>query len=90
MKITIMFHDKAPFCPEPRTFRSFEYDGDTIHQVLSLLGDRGLDIYVYPHGTTLDNYKAREPMAYMVHRKQGYSVFNTLAWRRFYESNSQK
>lgn len=87
MKITIMFHDKTPFNPEPRTFVDYDYSGKDIGPILAHFQDLGVDIYIYPYGTTINNYKNVEPIASQVRRRQGYLVINTLAWRRFYESN---
>lgn len=87
MKITIMFHDKRPFCPEPRTFVDYDYSGKDIGPILAHFQDLDVDIYIYPYGTTIDNYKNVDPIVSQVRRRQGYLVINTLAWRRFYESN---
>lgn len=84
-----MFHDKRPFCPEPRIFMDFEYSGKDIEPILVYFQDIGKDIYVYPYGTTIENYKNIDPIVSQIRRRQGYLVINTLAWRRFYESNNQ-
>lgn len=87
MKITIMFHNKTPFCPEPRTFADYDYSGKDIGPILAHFQDLGMDIYIYPYGTNIDNYKNVDPIVSQIRRRQGYLVINTLAWRRFYESN---
>lgn len=88
MKITIMFHDKRPFY-NTRIFEDYDYSGKDIGPILAHFQDIGVDIYIYPYGTTIDNYKNVDPIVSQVRRRQGYLVINTLAWRRFYESNNQ-
>jgi hypothetical protein len=83
MKITIMLHNR-----NTRTFEDFEYNGDNhIHLVLDLFGNDVTDVYIYQSGTNIDNYKRRDPIVYRINRRQGYPVYNTLAWRKYYESN---
>ena len=88
MKITIVFHDKRPFI-NARIFKDFEYNGNRIDLVFNGFRDAGMDIYIYPYGTTEDNYKQRDPIASQIRRRQGYLVTNTLEWRRYHESHSQ-
>ena len=88
MRITIMFHDKRLSCPESRTFADYDYSGKDIGPILAHFQGLGMDIYIYPYGTTIDNYKDVNPIASQIRRRQGYLVINTLAWRQFYESNN--
>lgn len=88
MRITVMFHDKRQFCTVSRTFADYDYSGKDIGHVLAYFQDLGMDIYIYPYGTTIDNYKNVDPIASQVRRRQGYLVINTLAWSKFYESNN--